>query len=399
MNTTYQKRKDETEKQYIFRICGMKEEIGNWEQVADIINAEIGKNLSSSAYRKPFQSWWEYFEDIKDNIISDEHKKSLQDLTRELQQERYKLQALKIPVSRYDRVSARIDLFLETFLSTVETLPLPEFEPVRKSYNHDKEYVLGMGDFHFGANFECETNSYSAEICKDRLSFLVSVLEEEVRKNDISKLKIINVADTVQGILRLTDLKLNEMPVVMAVVEVSRLLALFLNSVSKFCEIEYYHVTHSNHSQTRNLGSKANELVAEDLEKIIINYIADLLANNDRIQVFGDVNKDYIVLDIFDFKTLVLHGHQLKDSTKVIKDYSNLHREIYDYAFLGHRHSANEIIVGCADNHNIEIFTIPSFVGGDPYAESLGLSAKAMVKIFEFDKKYGHTGSKNIILN
>lgn len=256
-----------------------------------------------------------------------------------------------------------------------------------------------MADLHFGATFKSKNNSYSREECKRRFSYLLPILEKEINKNDINLLKIINVADTIQGILRMTDLQINDIPVVEAVVEVSRLLAEFLNELSKFCKIEYYHVSSANHSQTRPLGSKASEIATEDLEKIIINYISDLLANNKNVDVIYDTDKDYLDIKIFGFECVSLHGHQVKNPTNVIKDLSNLHRKFYSYAFIGHSHSAREIIVGEEKHHNLEVLTIPSFIGSDPYADSLFVGSKAMVKLYEFDKKYGHVGSKNIILN
>lgn len=201
------------------------------------------------------------------------------------------------------------------------------------------------------------------------------------------------------GILRITDLQLNEIPVVESVVEISRLLAQFLNDISAFCEIEYYHCSNSNHSQTRPLGTKASELAAEDLEKIIVSYIHDLLRDNPRIKVISDLDKDYLTFNIFDFKAIVLHGHQIKNTKDVLKDLSNLHRQFYDFCFLGHTHAANEIIVGEDISHNLEILTCPSFIGSDPYSDSLMVGCKSMVKLYEFDKIYGHTASRNIILN
>lgn len=263
----------------------------------------------------------------------------------------------------------------------------------------EKEYILGGGDFHFGANFKSENNEYSREIFKQRLEKLLTALIVEIKKNNINKMKIINVADTIQGLLRYTDLQINDIPVVDCVVEVSRLIAEFLNQLSIYCKIEYYHCPAANHSQTRPLGSKASEIATEDMERIIVNYISDLLIKNDRVKVFTNLNKEYIELDIFDFKAIVLHGHQVKSVPNIIKDMSNLHRKFYDYAFLGHRHSANEIIVGEGKNHNIEILTCPSFVGSDPFADSLRVGSKAMCKLYEFDIVNGHTGSKNIILN
>ena len=51
-------------------------------------------------------------------------------------------------------------------------------------------------------------------------------------ENNVDKMLVINNSDTIQGMLRISDVKLNDIPVVESVVEVSQLLAKFLNKLS-----------------------------------------------------------------------------------------------------------------------------------------------------------------------
>jgi len=194
-------------------------------------------------------------------------------------------------------------------------------------------------------------------------------------------------------------LQINDIPVVDSVVEISRILAEFLNELSAYCTIDYYHAPQANHSQTRPLGSKASEVATEDMERIIISYISDLLGNNDRVTVTTNLEADYVDFKIFDFDCFVTHGHKVKNKKSIISDMSNRNRKFYSYAFLGHTHSANEIIVGEEEFNNKEVLTVPAFIGSDPYADSLYVGSKAMAKLYLFDRKYGKIMSRNIILN
>lgn len=46
----------ESEEQYIYRICSMKQSSGmTWQQIADIINTALDQNFGESAYRKKYQ--------------------------------------------------------------------------------------------------------------------------------------------------------------------------------------------------------------------------------------------------------------------------------------------------------------------------------------------------------
>ena len=198
----------------------------------------------------------------------------------------------------------------------------------------------------------------------------------------------------------ITDLKLNETSVVEATVMIARMIAVFLNELSAYCYIDYYHTPTSNHSQNRNLGSKASELALEDMEYVIGNYIHDMLINNNRVNVHLNNGYDYIEIPIFNFNILAMHGHTIKNLDTALKDLSATHRKLIDYIFVGHWHNGKVIPGNEHEHHDTEVLMCPSFQGTDPYAfNKLGLSSKAACKMFIFDRKYGCTGTEKFILN
>lgn len=389
----------ETDEELIYRICSDKDKIGSWQDVADILNVLLGTEFTESKFRKQFQAFEKMLEANRKKFIDgDAQLEEIRLATETLKKERIKLQATKLSENRYDRQDSRFELFYENIKDAIIRLEQPKL--IRTSINEsDTQYILGFGDIHYGATYKSINNEYSRAECKRRFGVLLSYMEEFIKSENISHLKIINVSDTIQGILRMTDLQINDIPVVDSVVEISRILAEFLNELSASCSIEYYHAPQANHSQTRPLGSKASEVATEDMERIIINYVSDLLSNNDRVEVITNFEKDYVDIKIFDFECFATHGHKIKDVKGVISDMSNRNRKFYSYAFLGHTHSANEIIVGEDEFSNKEVLTIPAFIGSDPYADSLFVGSKGMAKLYLFDRKYGKIMSKNIILN
>ena len=50
-------RNNETELEYILRICSQKDVIGTWDKVASILNENLNKNYGESTYRKKYQSY------------------------------------------------------------------------------------------------------------------------------------------------------------------------------------------------------------------------------------------------------------------------------------------------------------------------------------------------------
>lgn len=67
---------------------------------------------------------------------------------------------------------------------------------------------------HYGATFKSENNEYSPEIAQDRLSYLTEELIQFIRNNKLTKLNIACLGDVLQGLIHLTDLKINDSAVV-----------------------------------------------------------------------------------------------------------------------------------------------------------------------------------------
>lgn len=393
---------NESDEELILRVCSMKDKIGSWQDVADILNRLTNQDYGESTYRKKYQAFQKMLNANQSTIFNnDNYLKQIQKEKEELRKERIKLQTANIERNRIDRCESRQELYYEYVGNVVQTLPVPEFMPLmqRKDEN-EMNYLVCLSDLHYGASFKSENNEYSPAIFKERLELLTGDIYDFIMDKQLSKLHIVCLGDTLQGLLRISDLKINDSAVVKSTVEISRLLAQFLNTLSTFVEIEYYHVPTSNHNQTRPIGSKASELADEDLEYVISNYIKDLCSNNDRIHVvLAEENKQYIEINVDGYEILAMHGHQLKNINTALKDISMIRRSFCDYLILGHLHHDKEMSSheGCC--HDTEILVCPSFVGSDPYSDSIMKGSKAAVKVFGFDSLYGHTETYKFILN
>lgn len=312
-----------------------------------------------------------------------------------LRQERIKKQTLMLQENQNNREWARHELFYELVGQYVQRLSVPEFEP-RVPDDSFTDYIVTFGDIHYGAEFVSEHNEYSPTIAKERIKVMCGDIIDFVQKHNLSHITIVNLGDDIQGILRISDVKLNSTPVVKAVVEVSHVLAEFLNALSSLCNVTYYHVPYSNHTQTRPLGSKANDLPQEDLEYVIEHYISDLLADNPRVNVvYSSGIHKYVTIQMYNYSIVALHGHQFKG----VDQFRRLYGKSVDYVLIGHQHVGKE--VGCYENgdNDVELLVSPSIVGSDPYSDSLYLGSKSAFKIFGFDSQQGHTETYKFLLN
>lgn len=397
----YARRENETDQELIYRICKDKQLIGSWNDVAGILNSLLGCNYTESKYRKEYQMFEKMFEANRSSLVDeDKYIKELKEQEEKIRKERIKLQTLNIERSRIDRAEARRELFYEQIGRACTTLPLPDFKPLENNDNDEMHYLVCLADLHYGAEFESINNSYSPLECKERMICLLGDLKKFIDKNEVKELSVVGLGDFIQGILRLSDLKINDTSVVQAVVEVSRLIGWFLNTLSTYVNINYYHTPTANHTQIRVLGANANELCDEDVEYIIGNYIKDLCKDNPRVKVHLAENQlGYIQIPIYNFNVYAMHGHRIKNVRDAIKDFSMLTHNIVDYLVLGHMHCGQDIVSYESVCNDLEVLVCPSFVGSDPYSDSLFKGGKAAVNIFGFDEIEGHTETYKIILN
>ena len=404
MNKNLTRLENESQDQYFYRICSMKESLGfTWPQMAEVFNKEFGDNIGDTAYRKRWNSFQRIMDANADKFVSDDsYLAEVQAATQRMKMERQKLSATKIEIDRTLRQKSRSELFYENVSDAIEKLPMPSVTYGKDVYlvNDSKEYVLCLADIQAGAKFELPVNSYSLSECENRFNRLLDMSVDFINDNHINKITVVTLGDDIQGILRLTDLKLNETSVVEATVTVARLIASFLNQLSAYCYVEYYHSPTSNHSQMRQIGSKANELAAEDMEYVIGHYIQDILTDNHRVSVHLNDGYDYIEIPVFNFNVLAMHGHTIKNVETALKDLSVVHRKLIDYLIIGHFHNGKVIPGNEHEHHDTEVLICPSFQGTDPYAyHKLGKSSKAACKLFVFDKTYGCVGTHKFILN
>ena len=366
----------------------------DWQDIIDKYNLPIAKDTLRKASAGIFGGKFvaQYMRSRENNLGEDEKLD-------ELRKERMKLQTLNVERNRLDRSLYRQELFYEYVGQMVKELPWPEFKPLfPKTYQGEKEYCLCLADLHYGSTFKSENNEYSPTIAKERFEYLLDELIAFVKDKQLNHINVLELGDSVCGMLRLSDIKLNDSSVVQSVVEVSRLIAWFLNELSAYVEIDYHHVPTSNH--TRIPLTKPNELPNEDLEFIIGNYIKDLLVLNDRVSVnFNEDNKNYVMLKLLNSNIVAMHGHQfVKNNANAVKNISMWTQQFINTVIIGHQHGGKMQISHELGAGDAEILVASSFIGSDPYSDTLQVGAKAACNIFGFSHQ-GHVESYKIILN
>lgn len=372
----------------------------DWDEIVSKYNLNIHRDSLRKASQTIFGGVFvrKYFEN---KGITPTDTSVIDNKIRELRKERMKLQTANIERDRLDRKEARHELYYEQIGSACKSLPVPEFYPLPVLREEAPTYIVTISDTHYGAKFQSEHNDYSPEVFQKRLEYLTGKLLRFIEQKGIDKLIVASLGDSLQGIIHLTDLSINDTSVVKSVVNYSRIIAQFLNYLSQYVNVVYYHVPSANHTQIRPLGTRASEIASEDLEYVIGNYIKDLLAENSRVDVrLAEEGSQYVKIeDVEGFDIYAMHGHQIKNIKSSVRDLASFINGNVDYLLMGHYHSGGETIVAEDVTYDCEVLVSPSFIGSDPYSDSLMLGSKGAVKIYGFDRLHGHTESYKIVLN
>ena len=327
----------------------------DWSEIKDKYgincNSDTIRKSSSTPFGGKMRSEYEKYKIGSNKNVSDDSELDVK--IQELRRERIKLQTSNVERNRLDRSEARQELYYEYVGNIIQTLPLPDFQPIEDNIHHEINYLVGLADIHYGATYKSINNEYSPKEAKRRFEYLTC-----------------------------------------------RLIAYMLNELSAYVNISYYHTPSANHTQIRVLNAKASELADEDLEYLMGNYIKDLCANNERINVhLANEGDDFIEVYVPGNEIIAMHGHQIKNVENAVRDISILHKKFYDTILLGHYHSGKEIPSHEGILGDAEVLISPSFIGSDPYSDKLCKGSKACVKVYGFDKLFGHTETYKIILN
>lgn len=229
----------------------------DWSEIKDKYgincNSDTIRKSSSTPFGGKMRSEYEKYKiglNKTENISDSELDVKIQ----ELRKERIKLQTSNVERSRIDRAEARQEMYYEYVGNVVQSLTPPEFHPIEDNIHHEINYLVGLADVHYGAAYCSVNNEYSPEEAKRRFEYLTYRLIHFVQDKHITTLTIVSLGDLIQGVLRLSDLKINDSSIVKATVEICRLIASMLNKLSTYTKIAYYHTPSANHTQLRVLN-------------------------------------------------------------------------------------------------------------------------------------------------
>lgn len=320
--------------------------------------------------------------------------------------ERQKLYDLQKGIRKDLREQSRSELLREMIRDAIKSLPpmqMPEIK-IRPQEQRSRDLVIGMGDFHYGANFTVrglfgeEINEYSTSVFERRMNELAERICEIVKRETPYMITIMIVGDMLDGMLRNSQLMRLECGVVDSAIWLSEFLCQWLNDLANKTRtpVRVYAVR-GNHGEIRPLGSKAGAFPEENMERIVMHFLYERFGNHPSVMVMDSDCPNVRMVDVCGYQVMLTHGQGVNIES-MAKDSVNLYHKPIDMFMVGHLHKGQTFVSGIMNGTNVMVERVPSLCGVDPYAQSLGYGGQPGATAILMEKDYGRRCVYPIIL-
>lgn len=352
-----------------------------------------------------FEKFLSILENDEINNIQDENK--LQEILiakKELEKERKKIQTINLEYNQYVRDISRFELFNEKIKEAIDNMPALIFSnTIQDKFNSKQTAVLCISDAHNGVEINMQTvfnepiNIYSPDILKKRLNKLADTVIKDYKNNfNYKKLIVFDLGDGIQNILRLSDIAKLRTGVIDSVLQYAEMISQFLNKIQNELNIQIeFSCLGGNHSELRLISTGRN-WESENLGKVIREFIALRLKDNQNIKV--DPYSDFSFKQIEGINILAIHGDDSKKNINEISYWEQYHNITIDILLMGHFHHQEQISLGYSPTGDKEIIIVPSLIGIDEFSRKNRKLARAGAKFILFEDN-NKTWEKVIYLN
>lgn len=282
--------------------------------------------------RKKYYGWLEAMQSVEEQDNLEKNAKTLQ----AIRKARKELGIERSINNEQIRDIALHQLFTKEVVDTIKTLPKLEVKnnKIKRSKDQQEEVIIAMGDFHY--------TGVQDELVDLDVAF--GEIQRIVEEEGLTTLHLFEMGDVIEGAsLRNSQLMGVKSGMVSQIIEVAEVYAIHLHRLSELVNLKFYSVDSSNHTQLRNLGTKQNELVEEDLMLVFNKYIRTRVPH---IEMTTGVD---IITQINGFDVFISHGHLVGKKEGYIDKIANTRKQNIDYGFFGHYHHKRDI-----DLHRIE---------------------------------------------
>ncbi|EPZ47728.1 hypothetical protein [Alicyclobacillus acidoterrestris] len=389
-----ERKPDESVFEYKLRICRELDGVKTWQEIADIVNDELGTEFGESAIRKWYVPIRQYMDYQRDHGSTDN------ELLQQIKDEQLRLEKLKVQVADERRAykaivreSARFDNIIDKLKSSFDELatlkPLEWSKP--QTYISNTDGVVLWSDWHYGAFADNYFNQFNNDVFKRRLDKLISKTIQYGTFNGIETLHVMNLGDSISGHIHVSTRIQSTENVISQTQHVSEYISEALVELCRhFGNVKYYHVR-GNHDRVNHL-SKDTNISAESFSDLIPWYVSARTGHVRNLEIMENPYDDEIaVADVQGHICLGIHGHKDK-LNNVAADLTLMLGVKPASIFLGHyHHSAERESTG-----GIDVIQNPSYIGTDEYSRNIRKTSKPAQKMLIYSRDEGRICTYNI---
>lgn len=365
------KGKDETELQYIWRICSAKD-AGTidmtWDELAEVLNKNLREDESeyygSSAYRKKYQQAKLFRDEVFSKEESIEYHNELVVQKRELEKQKQQLSDERVEYKRLIRQEAR----KESFIDMVKRVICEETPPMNISVHYtlldgENDLLCHLTDIHTGIEINNYKNVFNEDVLKQRIEKYTSDILD-IRGLHQSQNCYLVIGEILSGLIH-SNLRLqNNMDLMEQFKYVSELIAVMLIRLANHFNNIFVYTTPGNHS--RVVAKKEDALDGENMDILLPFYLKARLQNIENISICDNkIEPEIAMFNIRGNNVFSAHGHKDAPAT-VVQNFTMMFGIKPDIVLLGHRH-----LNGLTTVYDTKVIESGCVSGTDAYAMSI----------------------------
>lgn len=398
------------------RLIEQLDSMEKWELVQEILDKKNGEND---------RDWSEIVADfdlecspetlrkagVGVKLASDSGMKFTQEIQENINRnfvERQKMYDVQRGIRKDMREFSRTELLCEYIREAIRSLPKIEKKKATNGVIIDRgakrELVVGLGDFHYGAEFTVlglygeVLNHYDSFEFERRMAMLMNYIAQICKKEEPEQVTLMIVGDMLDGMLRPSQLQRLEYGVVESAMKLAETLSQWLSDLEDIIRIPIrVAAVRGNHGEIRPLGTKAGQFPEENMERIVMHYLRARFNDESWIWIMENDAPMTQVIDVCGYQFLLTHGQGVNIES-MARDCVNLYNKPIDVFMVGHLHKSQTFQSGIMNGTNVYVERVPSLCGIDPYAQSKGYGAAAGATAILMEEGYGRRCVYPIVL-
>lgn len=367
------KKADESELQYIWRICSAKDSGAldmTWTEVAGVLNSELSLYQGEAAYRKKYQNAKAFQDDVFSKMDGGEYSAELMKQRRELERAKIAFRDERNAWQKQNYIQSRVESKLDYLGEQLSQIGRREFPMTTRASNAsgDNDLLVVLSDLHIGQCFSSFFGEYNADIAKERMDKYLAKILEIAKRHHSENCYVSIQGDLISGSIHKVLAVTNRENVIEQIKIASEMIVSFCYELSKHFKNVYVSNVSGNHSR---IDRKEDALHDERLDDLIGWITEKLLSDVKNIKPIACIIDNGInSFDIRGKTYVAVHGDYDSFNKQGVSNLLLMLGSIPYAVIMGHMHTC--AIDECS---GVKMIRSGSFSGsGDQYTIEKRLS-------------------------